>query len=50
MHKIHKYREFKISGTIDNAGETNKLRFTSLAHHIEAALAKRCTEEKSGML
>ena len=33
-------REFKISGTIGNAGETNKSGFISLAHQIEAALAK----------
>ena len=37
-------REFKISGTIGNAGETNKLSFISLAHQIEAALAKGYTE------
>ena len=37
-------REFKISRTIGNAGETNKLSFISLIHQIEGALSKGYTE------
>ena len=37
-------REFKISGTIGQPGETNKLNFISLVHQIEGALAKGYSE------
>ena len=37
-------REFKISGTIGQPGETNKLNFISLVHQIEGALAKGSSE------
>ena len=34
------YREFKISGQIGEQGQQDRLTFTSLAHHIEAAREK----------
>ena len=37
-------REFKISGSIGQPGETNKLNFISLVHQIEGGLAKGYSE------
>eukprot|EP00794_Sanderia_malayensis_P019811 gene19811-21751_t len=37
-------RELKISGTIGQPGETNKLNFISLIHQIEGALSKGYSE------
>eukprot|EP00794_Sanderia_malayensis_P006741 gene6741-7501_t len=39
-------RELKISGTIGQPGETNKLNFISLIHQIEGALSKGYSEIK----
>lgn len=41
-------REFKISGTIGQPGETNKLNFISLIHQIKGALAKGYSEVEVG--